>query len=710
MEKLNVELNRQNSNITRIKTIFIFFNLIIILLFWILTLNFYRHKKNDAISNSHRRTDIITKAVDMHLNQAFETMVIVLDNMRHSVQSHPNTLIQKSFYNGFLSENNDLIHALLISNNKGEIIESTNPELLKINIRDKAYFKYHSKNSSDKIYLDKAITENHSKIVLIPFSMRLSDKNGFFNGVAIVYVYPEYFTNYFKSINLGRISIQSDRGFVLVGIKDTDQPLVNTTLISNRVATKLRDSLYFSEIGKSDIDGALRIRTVKRFRNSQFYIVCSESLMKINKEIFDATFPLVLSTILISIFVLVFIFLFLRTLAKQNILEKALFESEETSRMLVNTITESIVVIKNDLTVFYNPMFYRIIGYTKEDILTRSFFSFVQEEDKKSLETVINKVKQNLKPHNHLVIKLLSKDEETIWVNCYTSYLYWKGEPAILLTLIDITDQIKNREREKQQISRLELFNQQLEKEIRENHELQIKNEQIISQLADKTKELENFTYTVSHDLRSPLLTIKGFSAFLKKDLKKNDNENVFSDLEKIEFATVKMSDLIDDLLKLSRTGRLSVKFKDNSVTDIINEVTRLIQYSIINKKAEIIIDNEMPSIYGDREGIKEIYQNLIDNAIKYSQINTNPEIHIGYDKIKSVYYVKDNGIGIQKDFIDKAFGLFTKYDQNTVGTGVGLAIVKRIIEAHNGQIWVETNNNSGTSFFFYFDKEKMSD
>ena len=225
-----------------------------------------------------------------------------------------------------------------------------------------------------------------------------------------------------------------------------------------------------------------------------------------------------------------------------------------------------------------------------------------------------------------------------------------------------------------------------------------------VAELESKNAELERFAYTVSHDLKSPLITIKGFLGMIQKDVDNERFDRVKSDLNRIANATDKMQNLLEELLELSRIGRVINPSSHFSLTDIAKESVELLNALIKGNNVEIEISEQMPVVFADRLRIREVYQNLIENAVKFRDKNKKLIIKIGCNKQleKCIYYIKDNGIGIERGYLNKIFGLFDKLDPKSEGTGIGLAIVKRIIELHGGKIWAESEGvGFGTTFYF---------
>ena len=225
-----------------------------------------------------------------------------------------------------------------------------------------------------------------------------------------------------------------------------------------------------------------------------------------------------------------------------------------------------------------------------------------------------------------------------------------------------------------------------------------------IADLEAKNAELERFTYTVSHDLKSPLVTIRGFLGYLEQDAQEGDHEKFRHDKQRIENAVEKMQNLLNDLLELSRIGRLMNTPVDISFNEITQDALEAVHGQIEANHVTIEYKSNDVLMKCDRTRMVEVMQNLIDNAIKFMGDQPDPRIEIGIDnheKGAPIFYVKDNGVGIAPEFHANIFGLFNKLDTDSSGTGIGLALVKRIIEVHGGRIWVESQVGQGTTFYF---------
>ena len=241
-------------------------------------------------------------------------------------------------------------------------------------------------------------------------------------------------------------------------------------------------------------------------------------------------------------------------------------------------------------------------------------------------------------------------------------------------------------------------------RDVSERKELELSRETLIDELEQKNAELERFTYTVSHDLKSPLITISGFVGGLEGDARSGNFTRLHADVVRISAAVERMKRLLDELLHLSRVGRIVNAPTEISVRQVAMEVVSDLSGPLEQRGVEVVVSEDLPIVYGDRMRLHEVVQNLVENAIKFMGDQAAPRIEIGtkVSERERVIYVRDNGIGIDVRYRDKIFGLFDKLDQDSPGTGIGLALAKRVVELHGGRIWVESNaEGRGAEFCF---------
>jgi signal transduction histidine kinase len=245
--------------------------------------------------------------------------------------------------------------------------------------------------------------------------------------------------------------------------------------------------------------------------------------------------------------------------------------------------------------------------------------------------------------------------------------------------------------------------------DITERKRVEAEREALIAELEVKNTELERFTYSVSHDLKSPLVTLKGFLGFLEQDAMNADIERLQKDIQRIREATDTMHQLLNDLLELSRIGRLVNPSQQIAFDEVARGAVERVAGQITERGVQVNIAPNLPLVYGDRPRLIEVLQNLIDNAVKFMGDQPHPVIEIGMEprEDEPIFFVADNGVGIDPRYHEKVFGLFERLDQFVDGTGIGLALVKRIVELHGGHIWVESKGQGhGSTFYFTLPQE----
>lgn len=243
--------------------------------------------------------------------------------------------------------------------------------------------------------------------------------------------------------------------------------------------------------------------------------------------------------------------------------------------------------------------------------------------------------------------------------------------------------------------------------DITERKLIETEREKMIKELEARNAELERLAYTISHDLKNPLVTIRGFLGFLERDAMSGDIERLKADMSRISVAVDKMQRLLHDLLDLLQIGHSTNSLTEVPFETIVYEALALITGSLTEHNVLVDVDEGLPNVYGDQARLVEVIQNLMENSIKFMGDQVQPHIKIGQRKPARdgevpILFIQDNGMGINPRYHQKIFGLFDKLDVKSEGTGIGLALVKRIIETQGGKIWVESEGlGKGSTFCF---------
>jgi light-regulated signal transduction histidine kinase (bacteriophytochrome) len=226
-------------------------------------------------------------------------------------------------------------------------------------------------------------------------------------------------------------------------------------------------------------------------------------------------------------------------------------------------------------------------------------------------------------------------------------------------------------------------------------------------ELQAAVKELDAFSYSVSHDLRAPLRAIDGFSQILLKQYAPLLPEQPREYLQRVRDNAVQMGHLVDDLLSFSRLGRQPLSKRQVPTATIVEQVLQLLRDARLRTAGPSVraCIGDLPPVWGDAALLKQVFMNLIGNAFKYTRLRDDAVIEIGSSKIgdEQVFFVRDNGVGFDMQYADKLFEVFQRLHraEDFAGTGVGLAIVQRIVQRHGGRVWAEAAVDRGATFYF---------
>ncbi len=356
-------------------------------------------------------------------------------------------------------------------------------------------------------------------------------------------------------------------------------------------------------------------------------------------------------------------------------MEEVLRESEEKYSKLVENSLTGIYIDQDEKIVFANNRFADIYRYPREELIGIESWRLVHPEDRSLTDkTRARRLKGEEAPSEYEA-RGLTKNGETIWIKRRNTSIEYKGRPAILGNAVDITEQ------------------KQAEEELRKINE-----------------ELKNFVHVVSHDLKTPIISIQGFSSRLLKNYQEKLGEKGRVYLEHIKTSGRRMEVLVSDLLALSKIGRVVSNLKDISSHEIVKNLTSDLQDRVKEKGIELVVAHNLPTISCDGERIYQVFQNLLVNAIKFMGDTESPQIEIGYADMGDFHQfsVRDNGIGIDPKYHRRIFEIFhrLKKIEDEEGTGIGLAIVYRIVTDHDGKVWVKSEKGKGAIFYFTLPKD----
>lgn len=350
-------------------------------------------------------------------------------------------------------------------------------------------------------------------------------------------------------------------------------------------------------------------------------------------------------------------------------------------RTALENLVEGVITLSTDGTIVYsNRHFAEMMRTELQKIIGTSLFNFTGPQGRENLGSLLKK------DRGRIEIELNAADGTVVPCSLTTQKLFLEGSDSISTVIVDLTEP-KRAEKE------LMGYREHLEELVKQR----------TSELEEANEQLQQFAYAASHDLREPLRMITSFAQALEKGYKGKIDEKANLYIDFIVGGTARMQNLINDILSYSRVVTQAKPFIPVDMEIVLSEVIINLKVSIDESKA-VITHDKLPVIRADPDQMSQVIQNLISNAIKFRSKDKPPRIHVSARQNSEwLFSVKDNGIGIDPEDFRQLFILFRRLhrEEEYPGTGVGLAIAKRIMQRHGGRIWVESEPGKGSTFFF---------
>lgn len=369
------------------------------------------------------------------------------------------------------------------------------------------------------------------------------------------------------------------------------------------------------------------------------------------------------------------------TAVKQT--EEALGESERRFEQTFENVAVGMAHVGLDMRwIRVNQRLCQILGYTQTELLGRPIRDLTHPEDVQEDMTKHQAVAEGRMDGYQMDKRYIRKDGSNVWVSLTVSVQ--RDGRGRIKHFISVVQDITARKQAEQALSN------NLAQQAASNRELSRKNEQ-----------LDEFVHTVSHDLKTPLVTVQGYSAVLEKELADGRHDRLANYIPKIRAAIDRMGLLIEDLLSLSRIGRTELRKRDLALNQLVADLTAELESPIAEKQAQLIVQPDMPTLYEDPTQMRQLLMNLLTNALHHGCNDSSAKIELGAHQHdgKVILSVRDHGPGIPEKHQEQVFGLFQRLGRDGKGTGVGLAIVRRIAESRGGRAWVESEPGRGATF-----------
>jgi PAS domain S-box-containing protein len=380
-----------------------------------------------------------------------------------------------------------------------------------------------------------------------------------------------------------------------------------------------------------------------------------------------------------------------RDITERKRADEALRKSETQLRLLTDNMTSDIISLTDAQmnTLYVSPSLEGVLGYAPQEVIGKPAIGLIHPDDLPKLLQVVTDARRDGVSSLRVEQRSRHKNGNYIWAESAIQFLNNEhGQSAgAIINSRDITE----RKRAEEEIRK---FAAELEQRVAER----------TAQLQEANKELEAFAYSVSHDLRTPLRAIDGFSRILTEDFAPALGEEGQRVCAVISNNATRMGQLIDEILAFSRLSRTELKTSTIDMTQLVTTVYHELTAPDDRTRIDLQID-ELPAAVGDHALIHQVWTNLLANAIKFSSKRDRALIQVSAQSSDTgiIYGVRDNGAGFSMEYADKLFGVFQRLhkEKEFPGTGVGLAIVQRIIQRHGGRIWAEGTVDQGAAFFF---------
>ena len=645
-------------------------------------------QRDEEMRRLNLRNDSMAQILQEHAARTLGEADKVLRNIEQSVTDAGGVrrLEEKylhEFMRGKLS-NLPQVSSLYAIDKRGRLLAlSAKYPVPQVDLTQSEPYRFHARDDSDRMHLSPTAPNPVSGEPTLPLSRRLNTANGRFAGIVGSAISVDYLTNFYNSVYLPpgiEISLVRTDG-VVVFHYPRDAGQISVSLAGSPL---FKDGKPAGAAGNfiqtSPADGIERLVNFRWLPEADYALAISVPLSNVLAAWEPYVRRLFLSSVLIStLFGLLFVFIY-RQLRQRERMETRLAQTQYT----IDHAQDMIAWLDRSNHIRYaNKAMCDRHGYRLEELLN----AHVSLIDRHLTDEFLVPFWETLRRTSvfRAETQHVTKTGAVFPVEALSSYVVFDGAEYSCVVLRDISER------------------KQAEEEIRElNTTLEQRVADRTTELQQTVREMEAFSYSISHDLRAPLRAINGFSQMLIETEHEQLSEPGRTLLDRIVKNSNRMGDLIDDILEYSRSSRSKLNKQTVDMELLAQSIVR--EQQEFHPRAQVRIGS-LPKVEGDITMLRQILANLVDNALKYSAKHEMPEVKIGAidGESDTLFYVKDNGAGFDMTYAGKLFGVFQRLHKESEfpGTGVGLAIVKRLVERHGGRVWAEAEPNGGACFYF---------
>jgi len=644
--------------------------------------NHYRIENRET-EVSFNQTATLALLFAKHASSKFSEIDHELQGLRSTWANHPLELKDDIRASGSLL-GNTLLQTSIIDAEGFLVFSTLGLPKSSLYLGDREHFKVHQDSGQDALFVSRPVKGRVSGKWSIQMTRPIFDK-GKFAGVIVMSANLDFFTRFYVEGSLGKDGVATI-------IRDTGEVMARSIGLQQYVGKVVKPSpyadpgapLHGSFRRASQSDGIERLYSYVRLPDYGLSVVIGHSVAERLESVHSVQHQILLGTTCLTLITLLMAWQLLRTLKRKEDVQQALAESQvslQASHALLENLSEHVPGMIYQYRLLPNGNF--TVPYASRGI--QALYKVTPEQVREDASLLITLIH----PDDRDAI------QESIAESARTLQ-QWEQEYRVILPQQGLR-WVMGRSQPKKLDDGSILWHG-FATDITESK----KNEAVLQTVI---QELETFSYSVSHDLRSPLTTIGGFSALLAKKLVGNDNEKARHYLSRIQFGALQMERLIADLLALAKVARAPMKHEPVNLSAMASSITQDLQARHPERQVTLQIEKGLRT-HGDAGLLRAALENLLGNAWKYSAKQPAAMIRVGQQtdtKGTPVFFVQDNGVGFDMAYADKLFQAFERLhtEAEFAGTGIGLATVSRIIVRHGGRIWAESTPGLGATFFF---------